>query len=186
MKRLIGFVVIFIFTIIAGWNIATAAVVAPSNQLRIVDLNDDGNLTFDISFFQSGGAPWEIGYLSGSGFELFSGSYFTGGSTTQFNGSATIADGTILDIALRNGTDILALSDGIHDLNWVGEIYPGIYDGFNILWDTSSLPTPSFTVTVSNAANNDGGFSAVPIPTTALLFFSSIIGIIGIRRKLLK
>jgi hypothetical protein len=64
-----------------------------------------------------------------------------------------------------------------YDLNTSENMGIDLFNNLYLVWDTGN-----FTITITSASGN-GRFSNVPIPASALLLFTGLIGLIGFRRR---
>jgi hypothetical protein len=184
MKRL-GLLLLIICTVSIAVD-SQAALYAPyKDVVKITDLNTTlPSVTFDVTFTQfMGDTTWKAGIWNDTTSTI---DYFT--LNAQGQGTVTLsslpADG-IIDFAISefNGSNPLKLSDKGYEVLFSGPLGGGLYDAIQINW---GFIDSGFKFEANNAKNQDSAFSQVPIPATALLFCSSILGIVGIRRKISK
>ena len=182
---------------------AHALVVTAPGGVLMVDGNGSGVTPFAVEFSVGvNSVPFEFGYVGSSGLfqNILSIPAMTGPlGTSTVSGSASFTAGQVVNFALRNGPSIFSIADTVTDfadLTFDTEVLgggvpnPNVTPYFNSLtidWNEANIGTgiPGLFVTTTflNAGFNNDGFAPVPIPTTALLFATGLIGLIGIARR---
>ncbi len=64
------------------------------------------------------------------------------------------------------------------------EVNSGLYNAVQVVWDQYSVSGgPTFDISINTiVANDDDNVGAVPIPPSAFMLFSGILGLFGVRR----
>ena len=142
------------------------------------DSPNDTDVTFTVSFFDT---AWTVGEWDGSGFVAFGGT------------EVTKSGGDVVDFAIRqdaNPTNVLKLSDHSHAVTFLNqnsgyvEVPMWVTDWYNnllISWSGG----PTLNLELATTDGDPDGFAPIPIPGSALLLGSCVLGLsaLGIRRK---
>ena len=167
-----------------------------SDNVVLIDteFDDDIKVEFEVYFFDFVGAGYKFGFLD----PTKTGDQFAElalGTCPDYNG------GDIFNFAIRPGAGtVLSLEDGNGSVLYIKERtgdsaveepdpWSGPwYDHIVILWHSDPAKSILTALTVLTTDGNPDGFSSThaPIPPTAFLFLSGVIGLVGIRRKFMK
>jgi hypothetical protein len=197
MKRLkvcllVGFLVVFLGGSCWGsgvYHIDTYALTA-SKLISLVDGSDVGSqVAFKVT--SSFSSAWEFGAAFAYEGNKIDFTPFEFDDYDSWFGSGE--NGSTMDFAIRNGTKVysLGMNDGVAYFNPDNQVEgnPGVYQKFSIYWgsETGLLTTD---VEIATAKKYDGfaqnPSATVPIPTTAFLLGTGVLGLVGIRRKFMK
>lgn len=174
------FVAVFLSAAIGMQSAAHASLCLPENGENFTsDLNPVSLLLFDLD--HSGQATLSTSTVSFSGSSL---EYSTDGSTwNTFNAPATIdfGDSNTAQILLRLNSGSNFDQDGqITYLNYDAAASTSnamdLYHSFFVMWDTEPVD-----ITIGST---DDRFAATPIPASALLLFTGLIGLVSFRRRM--
>ena len=182
MKRLGLFLLVIVAFFFAA-NCYAAMSTGYTDQVLLVDTNGDTKVSFDVSLLVTGSTGWLAGIWDDSGIGSFN--EFTTDGSGQY--ITQTLDAGLTDFAISDGAGtVKKLSEGAYTVDFKQETPDGsgIYDQIIINWGLQDDLSYVFVVGNPVDVEGDGGFAMVPIPATALLFCGSILGIVGIRRKM--
>ena len=157
-------------------------------EADIID-DEDMNVTCTVTPILSSG--WTVGEWDGTGFtEFIDVDSKTEGMQVAWSG------GTVVDFAIHNNSSTpstLYLSEGIHEVTFLGEVNSGTVQAPTWVrewWDDALIQwSGGLTLNieiVSTNSNPDGLAPPVPIPASALLLGSGMVGLIAFGRRMRK
>lgn len=188
MKKVLmkGLALAFVGSLVMAGS-AMALTLTQGTEILLVDGNRDNDVTLTLGSFDNSLA-YDLVYSinDGANWDLLS------------NISVTFDGGTVLDLAITNGTDIYSLSGDAADTSYdVTMTFLGEYSP--LLSQTPVISSPYYanlfldwtvdgTTVFSNsfALTGGDGMAPVPEPATMLLFGSGLVGLAGYGRKKIK